>query len=76
MVVLQLQSNLWWKKSSELAANILREVFCDRRTCESKHADRFTGDLGPATDPRRISELDVPLRIAGIGAGEETTVAP
>ena len=76
VVVLQLQSNLWWKKSSELAANILREVFCDRRTCESKHADRFTGDLGPATDPRRISELDVPLRIAGIGAGEETTVAP
>lgn len=76
VVVLQLQSNLWWKKSSELAANILREVFCDRRTCESKHADRFTGDLGSVTDPRRISELDAPLRIAGVGAGEETTVAP
>ena len=74
VVVLQLQSNLWWKKSSELAANILREVFCDRRTCEARHADRFTGDLGPVADPRRVSELDVPLRIAGVR--DETTVAP
>lgn len=74
VVVLQLQSNLWWKKSSELAANILREVFCDRRTCEAKHADRFTGDLGPVADPRRLSELDVPLRIAGVR--DETIAEP
>ncbi|MEM9177584.1 MAG: penicillin-binding transpeptidase domain-containing protein, partial [Myxococcota bacterium] len=61
VVVLQLQSNLWWKKSSELAANILREVFCDRKTCEAAHADRFTGDLGPVADPRRVSELGEPI---------------
>ncbi len=74
VVVLQLQSNLWWKRSSELAANILREVFCDRRTCEAKHADRFTGDLGPVADPRRISQIDAPLRIAGVR--EESKSAP
>lgn len=73
VVVLQLQSNLWWKKSSELAANILREVFCDKKTCEAKHADRFTGDLGPIADPRRISELDDPLRIAGVRDEESLT---
>lgn len=71
---LQLQSNLWWKKSSELAANILREVFCDRKTCEARHADRFTGDLGPFADPRRISELDAPIRIAGVR--DDTTATP
>ncbi len=74
VVVLQLQSNLWWKKSSELAANILREVFCDRKTCEARHADRFTGDLGPFADPRRISELDAPIRIAGVR--DDTTATP
>lgn len=68
VVVLQLQSNLWWKKSSELAANILREVFCDRSGCRAERADRFTGDLGPEVAPRRISELDASITLAGVAA--------
>ena len=76
VVVLQLQSNLWWKKSSELAASILREVFCERRTCDSKHAARYTGDLGPEARPRRMSELDVPLRVAGVTREGVDTTSP
>lgn len=76
VVVLQLQSNLWWKKSSELAASILREVFCERRTCDSKHAARYTGDLGPEARPRRMSELDVPLRVAGVAREGVDTTSP
>ena len=61
VVVLQLQSNLWWSRSSELAANVLRSVFCNREGCNRALADRFTGDLAGWTDPLLISELERPL---------------
>lgn len=57
VVVLQLQSNLWWSRSSELAAEILRKVFCDRGGCRSELATRWTGDLGPWAAPRLVSDL-------------------
>ena len=56
IVVLQLQSNLWWSKSSELAADVLKEIFCERGRCDPRYAKRFTGDLGAATDPVLLSE--------------------
>jgi peptidoglycan glycosyltransferase len=58
VVVLQVQSNLWWSRSTELAAKILREVFCDSKGCLSTLANRWTGDLGEWTDPLLISELE------------------
>lgn len=64
VVVLQLQSNLWWSRSSELAANVLRAVFCDKEGCRSSLSDRFTGDLSGWTDPLLISELERPLFIS------------
>jgi cell division protein FtsI/penicillin-binding protein 2 len=64
VVVLQLQSNLWWSRSSELAAKVLRSVFCDREGCRESLSDRFTGDLSSWTDPLRIRELRHPLFIS------------
>ncbi len=61
VVVLQLQSNLWWSRSSELAAKVLRSVFCDPKGCRRSLSDRFTGDLSGWTDPKLISELERPL---------------
>ena len=60
VVVLQLQSNLWWSRSSELAAKILREVFCEGGRCSEQLADRWTGDLGDWTAPILISQLERP----------------
>ena len=56
IVVLQLQSNLWWSKSSELAADVLKEIFCERGRCDPQYAKRFTGDLGAATAPVLLSD--------------------
>ena len=56
IAVLQLQSNLWWSKSSELAADVLKEIFCERGRCEPRYADRFTGDLGAAAAPVLLSD--------------------
>ena len=72
VVVLQLQSNLWWKKSTELAASILREVFCERGRCRAELADRWTGDLGREIEPLPLSALDEPLRMARRSAESES----
>jgi len=64
VVVLQLQSNLWWKKSTELGASILREVFCERGRCRADLADRWTGDLGREIEPLPLSALEEPVRMA------------
>jgi cell division protein FtsI/penicillin-binding protein 2 len=58
VVVLQLQSNLWWSRSSELGAKLLREVFCDEKTCRAELSNRFTGDLDEWTAPILISNRE------------------
>ena len=55
VVVLQLQSNLWWSKSSEIAADVLQEIFCDRGRCAAERAQRFTGHLPEAMAPVLLS---------------------
>jgi peptidoglycan glycosyltransferase len=59
IAVLQLQSNLWWSKSSEIGANVLSEVFCDGGDCSAARAQRLTGDLGEFVRPILLS--DVPI---------------
>ena len=44
--VLQVQGHLWWRKSSQLAADVLKEVFCEGRTCSPDLATRYTGGIG------------------------------
>lgn len=46
VVVLQVHGHLWWARSSELAANILREVFCEGSACRAGLASRFTEPPG------------------------------
>jgi len=56
IAVLQAQDHLWWAKSSELAADVLSDIFCDRGHCAAELADRFTGDLRGAATPVFLSE--------------------
>jgi len=58
VVVLQLQGSLWWAHSSELAARILREVFCDRTGCRAELASRYTGELDALAAIAPISGLE------------------
>ena len=56
IVVLQLQGDLWWRRSSEIAADLLVEIFCERGSCSPELASRFTGSLGGAVAPMLLSE--------------------
>ena len=64
VVVLQVQGNLWWSRSSELAAKVLHTVFCEAKRCQAELADRWTGDLDDWTAPLLISELERPPLVA------------
>jgi cell division protein FtsI/penicillin-binding protein 2 len=56
VAVVQLQGHLWWSKSSEVAAGVLEEIFCERGRCDASLAGRFTGDLGQAATPILLSD--------------------
>jgi len=56
LAVLQLHSNLWWSKSSEIAADVLEAIFCERGRCEAALAARYTGDLGDRATPILLSD--------------------
>jgi peptidoglycan glycosyltransferase len=56
IAVVQVQGHLWWKKSSEIAADVLSQVFCERRRCDPDLAGRFTGSLGESVSPVFLSE--------------------
>ncbi len=57
VVVLQLQSNLWWARSSELGARVLHHVFCDSTGCRAELADRWTADPGRKVPSVLVSGL-------------------
>lgn len=56
VVTLLVQGNLFWKRSSEVAAEVLRAVFCKGPRCSAELAGRFVGparhagELAAATD--------------------------
>jgi len=56
IAVLQLHGDLWWMKSSEIAADVFRRIFCERGSCSPELAARFTGSLGSAVSPVFLSE--------------------
>lgn len=58
VVVMQVHGHLWWSRSSELAANILREVFCERSSCRPELALRFTGSDAARHGQVLVSDLD------------------
>jgi len=56
IAVLQVQGHLWWRKSSEIAADVLYDVFCERGRCDADLATRYTGHLGKHAAPVFLSE--------------------
>jgi len=56
VAVVQVHGHLWWKKSSEIAAAVLQEVFCEKRRCDAELAHRYTGRLGDPAAPIFLSE--------------------
>ncbi len=58
VVVLQVHGHLWWARSSELAANILRTVFCEGSSCRAGLAARFTGLPGTTGSPVLVTDLE------------------
>ena len=35
------QDDLWWRSSSQIAADVLQKIFCDRQGCDADNAGRF-----------------------------------
>ncbi len=59
VVVMQVHGHLWWARSSELAANILRSVFCEGSSCRAELSARFTGAAGAdGQGPVLMSDLE------------------
>lgn len=58
VVVLQVHGHLWWSRSSELAASILREVFCEGSACRPELAMRFSESPPDRSSPVLVSDLD------------------
>jgi len=56
VAVLQVHDDLWWVRSSQIAADVLSEVFCERRRCAPELAARYTGALGSAVAPVFLSD--------------------
>ena len=56
IAVVQVHGHLWWKKSSEIAAKVLAEVFCEKSRCAPALASRYTGNLSSRTAPVFLSE--------------------
>ena len=55
VAVLQLQSDLWWVRSSELAADVFAAIFCEKRDCRPDLAFRFSGAPADSSKPPAAS---------------------
>jgi cell division protein FtsI/penicillin-binding protein 2 len=54
--VVQLHDDLWWQSSSQIAASVLAEVFCERSRCRPELAARYTGAVDDQVRPVFLSE--------------------
>lgn len=45
LAVVQVQGRSWIKKSSEIAVDVLADIFCDAGDCDAENAARFTESL-------------------------------
>ena len=60
VVVLQLQGHMWWRRSSELASDVLKAIFCDRGGCRTELAERLGREEERWPLPMLISDLSLP----------------
>jgi cell division protein FtsI/penicillin-binding protein 2 len=56
VAVLQLQGALWWVRSSELAAEVMSEIFCEKRDCRPELGLRYKGQPPPDALPAISSD--------------------
>jgi hypothetical protein len=55
VATLLVQSDLWWRNASQIAAEVLRRVFCTGKSCRPENAGRWvrapatTAALSPAS---------------------------
>jgi hypothetical protein len=53
VATLLVQGDLWWRSSSQIAAEVLRRMFCTRKGCSAANADRWTHGVSQATASTR-----------------------
>jgi hypothetical protein len=41
VATLLVQSDLWWRNASQIAAEVLQRTFCSGRSCGPQHVDRW-----------------------------------
>jgi len=58
VAVVLVQGDLWWRNASQVAADVLHDVFCEKRSCSAENASRFI------QVPETTAEL---ARVAGVG---------
>lgn len=56
VAVLQAKDDKWHRYSTEIAADVLAELFCRKRRCSSDYVARYTGDLGAVAAPIFLNE--------------------
>ena len=57
VAVLQLQSDLWWVRSSKIGADVLSAIFCEGRDCRPELASRYSSAGGRGRAPSEVSGL-------------------
>jgi hypothetical protein len=53
------QGHLWWRNASQIAAEVLKGVFCEKRRCSSKHGQRLVRAPEAAAALAAISEHEM-----------------
>ena len=57
------QGPLWWRNASQIAAEVLKGVFCEKRSCRPEHGARFVSVPPAAAALAAISTAEM-LEIA------------
>ncbi|MEE3332049.1 MAG: penicillin-binding transpeptidase domain-containing protein, partial [Myxococcota bacterium] len=57
VAVLQAKDDKWHRYSTEIAADVLAELFCRKRLCRSDYAARYTEDPGAVAAPVFLNEI-------------------
>lgn len=61
VATLLVQGDLFWKRSSEVAAQVLQALFCDGRRCKAEYVGRFVGPArsgrGPVVGEAGLQQL-------------------
>jgi len=53
------QGHLWWRNASQIAAEVLRGVFCEKRRCSPERGQRFVNAPAAATELAAMSEQEM-----------------